>query len=141
MTMALSGRLGQRRRPKSMNVQKVWQGHGRVVQVLLANRRSRQLGVPIAIGRTRTALGTLLPILRATRCYGAFRCVHHGIRGGWGVLTYCGPCGLPQRQRRVRLSVKALFLRKTGRLWTALEMLPMSGGQRATTTCLVPVPP
>ena len=36
--------------------------------MLWPNRRSRQLGASIAIGLTRTAVGTPLPILRATRC-------------------------------------------------------------------------
>ena len=58
--------------------------------------------VPIAIGLTTTALGTLLPILRDNRMLeGRFRCVHHGCRSGGGVPPHRGRRDLPQHPGRV----------------------------------------
>ena len=52
--------------------------------------------VPIAIGLTTTALGTILPILRDNRMLeGRFGAFNHGCRSGWRVPPDRGRRGLP----------------------------------------------
>ena len=61
-----------------------------------------QAFVPIAIGLTTTALGTLLPDLaRQPDARGPLREIHHGRRSGRGIPSYPGRGSLPQRPGRI----------------------------------------